>query len=84
MARWFPGAAISRIHGQPRDLEDGRIVVPMYHPAAASRNGGLRPVLAADFAALPRLLERARSAMAGSGTASGGPPSDQVDGRATV
>lgn len=61
MARWFPGAAISRIHGQPRILEDGRVVVPMYHPAAALRNGGLRPVLAADFAALPALLARARA-----------------------
>ncbi len=61
MARWFPSAAISRIHGQPRTLEDGRVVVPMYHPAAALRNGGLRPVLAADFAALPGLLERARA-----------------------
>lgn len=64
MARWFPGAAISRIHGQPRTLEDGRIVVPMYHPAAALRNGGLRPVLAADFERLPALLEQAKAARA--------------------
>ena len=62
MARWFPGAAISRIHGQPRTLDDGRVVVPMYHPAAALRNGGLRPVLAADFAKLPALLDEARAA----------------------
>jgi DNA polymerase len=62
MARWFPGASISRIHGQPRRLEEGRIVVPMYHPAAALRNGALRPVLAADFARLPGLLEEARGA----------------------
>ncbi len=75
MARWFPGAAISRIHGQPRDLEGGGIVVPMYHPAAALRNGGLRPVLAADFAALPRLLERAREAMAEGGSSPAAPPS---------
>jgi uracil-DNA glycosylase family 4 len=60
MQRWFPDSAISRIHGQPRTLEDGRVVVPMYHPAAALRNGGLRPVLLADFAQLPGLLERAR------------------------
>lgn len=62
MARWFPGASISRIHGQPRTIEEGRIVVPMYHPAAALRNGGLRPVLLADFAKLPALLEQARAA----------------------
>ena len=64
MARWFPGASISRIHGQPRTIEGGRIVVPMYHPAAALRNGGLRPVLAADFAKLPALLEQAQRASA--------------------
>jgi uracil-DNA glycosylase len=62
MARWFPGASISRIHGQPRTIEEGRIVVPMYHPAAALRNGGLRPVLLADFARLPALLDEARAA----------------------
>lgn len=84
MAKWFPGAAISRIHGQPRDLEGGRIVVPMYHPAAALRNGGLRPVLAADFAALPQLLERARAAASEGGSTSNTPGADPAGGHATV
>ena len=60
MARWFPGAAISRIHGQPKRF-GGRIVLPMYHPAAALRRGDLRPVIAADFARIPELIERART-----------------------
>ncbi|MFP3853697.1 MAG: uracil-DNA glycosylase family protein, partial [Anaerolineales bacterium] len=31
MERYFPGEKISRIHGQPKK-QDGRMVVPMYHP----------------------------------------------------
>lgn len=55
MARYFPGERISKIHGQPKEI-DGRFVVPMYHPAAALHNGGLRPEIEADFLKLPRLL----------------------------
>ena len=61
MARWFAGTTISRIHGQARRV-DGRTIVPMYHPAAALRRGDLRPVIAADFAQIPQLLEEARAA----------------------
>ena len=61
MARWFPGATISRIHGQPERFED-RLVMPMFHPAAALRRGELRPVIEADFARIPGLLEEARAA----------------------
>ena len=61
MARWFPGATISRIHGQPERFGD-RLVMPMFHPAAALRRGDLRPVIEADFAQIPRLLEEARAA----------------------
>jgi DNA polymerase len=55
MARFFPGQRISKIHGQPKEV-DGRFVVPMYHPAAALHNGSLKPEIEADFAKLPRLL----------------------------
>jgi len=61
MARWFPGLAISRIHGRPREV-DGRTIVPMYHPAAALHRGDLRAVIEADFAQLPGLIERATPA----------------------
>ena len=66
LARYFPGERISKIHGQPKEI-DGRFIVPMYHPAAALHNGSLRPELEADFMKLPRLLaefDRAREANA--------------------
>jgi uracil-DNA glycosylase family 4 len=55
MARWFPDARISRIHGQVKQTDE-RYVIPMYHPAAALRNGSLREVMHADFAKIPPLL----------------------------
>jgi len=58
MARWFSGTTISRVHGQPKQV-DGRYVIPMYHPAAALHRGSLRAEIMADFAQLPELLERA-------------------------
>jgi len=56
MARYFPDARISRIHGQPAEL-DGRLIVPMYHPAAALHQPSLRETVQADFAMLPGLIE---------------------------
>ncbi len=61
MALWFPGTTIGRVHGQPKPV-DGRLVVPMYHPAAALHRGDLRSVIEADFARLPALLEEAERA----------------------
>lgn len=58
MARWFPNARISQIHGMASEL-DGRTIVPLYHPAAALRNGGLRPAMHADFARIRELLDGA-------------------------
>ncbi|MDA0352350.1 MAG: uracil-DNA glycosylase [Chloroflexi bacterium] len=58
MARWFPDARISQIHGQVKRADD-RYVIPMYHPAAALRNGSLREVMHADFAKIPELLQGA-------------------------
>ena len=58
MRRWFPDETIGRVHGQPRTV-DGRLIVPMYHPAAALHRGSLREVILADFATLPDLIARA-------------------------
>ena len=60
MARWFPGTTISRIHGQHRRFGN-RLVMPMFHPAAALRRGNLRTVIEADFARIPALIEEARA-----------------------
>jgi len=55
MARWFPNAKISAIHGQTRKLE-GRLIVPMFHPAAALHQPSLRRDVEADFQRLPEIL----------------------------
>ncbi|MGC4104942.1 MAG: uracil-DNA glycosylase [Thermomicrobiales bacterium] len=55
MAKYFPGERISRIHGEPRKV-GRRLVVPMYHPAAALHQGNLRGDIEADFAKLPKYL----------------------------
>ncbi len=55
MSKWFPGERISRIHGQPK--KDGRrLIVPMYHPAAALHQASLRGAIEDDFAKLPKIL----------------------------
>jgi uracil-DNA glycosylase family 4 len=62
MSRYFPGERISRIHGQAKEIGN-RLVVPMYHPAAALHQGALKETIIEDFAKLPKLLadrERAR------------------------
>jgi uracil-DNA glycosylase len=55
MAHFFPGERISKIHGQPREI-NGRLYVPMYHPAAALHQGALRATIQEDFNKLPKLL----------------------------
>ncbi len=69
MSRFFPNQAISRIHGKPREA-NGRILVPMYHPAAALHQQRLRGTIIDDFRTLPELLERARASRAGSAESS--------------
>lgn len=48
--------SISKIHGQPK-RKSGRVVVPLYHPAAALYSGNLRPVLFEDFKKIPKIIE---------------------------
>jgi DNA polymerase len=55
MARWFPGARISRIHGQPRRL-GSRLYYPMYHPAAALHQPSLRRTIEEDMRRIPELI----------------------------
>ncbi len=63
MARYFPGAKISAIHGQAKVI-DGRTVVPMFHPAAALHQASLRPTLEADFARLKQIIAGAQAGAA--------------------
>ena len=55
MARAFPNAKISAIHGQPRKI-DGIVYVPMFHPAAALHQPSLRKTVEEDFKQLPQIL----------------------------
>ncbi|MEW6033855.1 MAG: uracil-DNA glycosylase [Chloroflexota bacterium] len=58
MVRFFPGESISKIHGKPK-RRDGIIYYPMYHPAAALHQGGLRETIKADMLRIPELLLQA-------------------------
>lgn len=58
MARYFPLQRISAIHGQGKWIND-RLIVPMFHPAAALHQPGLRSAIEADFALLPAYLKEA-------------------------
>lgn len=60
MARYFPEAKISQIHGQPREI-GGRLIVPMYHPAAALHQPSLRETVKEDFSKLPELIKKGMS-----------------------
>jgi len=57
MALYLPNAKISEVHGQPLRVK-GRLVMPMYHPAAALHQASLRPVVESDFAMLPDLISQ--------------------------
>lgn len=58
MARAFPKARISRIHGQPRKV-GGVLYYPMYHPAAALHQPSLRSTIEEDMSRIPELIEQA-------------------------
>ena len=55
MARYFPGAKISRIHGRPKKV-GATLVIPMYHPAAALHQPRYRADIERDFAKIPQIL----------------------------
>jgi uracil-DNA glycosylase family 4 len=59
MARYFGTAKISAVHGQAKHV-DGRLVVAMFHPAAALHQPALRQSIEDDFRKLPALIEQER------------------------
>lgn len=58
MGYFIPNVKISDVHGQSFNTR-GKLVIPMYHPAAALHQGSLKPVLEKDFARLPELIGKA-------------------------
>lgn len=52
-----PGLKISDCHGQPKRYQ-GQVYLPLFHPAAALYNGGMRQTLVDDFAKIPLVLAK--------------------------
>ncbi len=61
MARWFPNAKISAIHGKPKKI-GGVLYIPMLHPAAALHQPAWRTQLEEDFRKIPEYLKQAGGA----------------------
>ena len=60
MAKFLPNARISSVHGKVHRVNWGDkeiVVIPMYHPAAALRNGEVMRAEKEDFLKLPQILE---------------------------
>ncbi len=54
---FLPDLSISAVHGQPKRYK-GRVFLPLFHPAAALYNGGMRQTLIDDFAKIPLILKK--------------------------
>ncbi len=61
MEKFFPGAKISAIHGQARTI-GGRLVVAMFHPAAALHQPQYRSAIEQDFKKLPDYIAKVEAA----------------------
>lgn len=53
---FLPDVQISKVHGQPLTWQ-GYTLLPLYHPAAALYNGGMRQTLIDDFAVITTLIK---------------------------
>lgn len=61
MEYFLPNQKISDIHGQPQRITLGKtslLILPLYHPAAALYNGGLRQTLLDDFSNIPSIVNK--------------------------
>ncbi len=58
MARCFPNAQITHVHGQPKRI-GGRIYYPMFHPAAALHQPKWRSAVEEDMRKIPQILKEA-------------------------
>lgn len=59
MARFIPNVRISDVHGKSRWIKD-RLIIPMYHPAAALHQPKLKTTIERDFTHLAEWLSQAR------------------------
>lgn len=57
---FLPDLRISECHGKPKRYE-GRVYLPLFHPAAALYNGDMRQTLIDDFESIPAIIEKIKS-----------------------
>ncbi len=57
---FLPDLFIGQVHGQPKRYK-GRVYLPLFHPAAALYNGGMRQTLIDDFALIPSIIKKIKS-----------------------
>ncbi len=62
MAHFISHGKISGIHGMSHWV-NGRMIVPMYHPAAALHQPSLRSLVKDDFAKLPKMIRQAQETL---------------------
>lgn len=64
---FLPDLQISKSHGEPKHIslqfKENKdvldvVILPLYHPAAALYNGGMRQTLLDDFANIPAILKK--------------------------
>jgi DNA polymerase len=53
---FLPSLQIGECHGRPKKYK-GEVYLPLFHPAAALYNGGLRQTLIDDFAKIPAITK---------------------------
>jgi uracil-DNA glycosylase family 4 len=59
MSQLLPNVGtISQVHGRPFRRADGRVYLPLYHPAAALYNAGLKDTLISDFRKISLILKK--------------------------
>mgnify|MGYP001154100488 CR=1 FL=1 len=54
---FLPSLKISQAHGRAF-RRDGRVYMPLFHPAAALYNGGMRDTLLEDFSGIPLVVQQ--------------------------
>lgn len=61
MEYFLPGMKIGQVHGEPKRIAFGDhkiVIMPLFHPAAALYNGGLRQTLIDDFLKVPEVIRQ--------------------------
>jgi DNA polymerase len=64
MAKFIPNVFISSVHGSVNNIkwnDKDKVVIPMYHPAAALRNGNVMNMIKNDFLTIPDVLKDVKS-----------------------